>query len=163
MKKAFVIAAIVAAALGTGLHFLYDLLPNPLTALIAPINESIWEHLKLLFFPVLLAGCFLSRRSGTPGPLWTGIFTALLFMPLFLLGSYYIIESGFAYTARWLNLTLYYLTVAVGFLLAWRVFHIPAVEKYGGVLLLVVILYGSALILFTFAAPPLPIFLVLGE
>ena len=28
---------------------------NPVTALIAPIYESVWEHLKLLFFPFLLS------------------------------------------------------------------------------------------------------------
>ena len=33
---------------GSARHFLYDLWPNPLTAVFAPVNESVWEHLKLL-------------------------------------------------------------------------------------------------------------------
>ncbi len=29
-------------------HFVYTLCPNPITALFFPVNESIWEHFKLL-------------------------------------------------------------------------------------------------------------------
>lgn len=45
---------LAAAVLGTAFHFLYDLSgENPFAALVSPVNESTWEHLKLLFFPVL--------------------------------------------------------------------------------------------------------------
>ena len=44
-----------AALLGSAFHFLYDFSgKNPFAALISPVNESVWEHLKLLFFPILL-------------------------------------------------------------------------------------------------------------
>lgn len=44
-----------AALLGSVFHFLYDFSgENPFAALISPVNESVWEHLKLLFFPILL-------------------------------------------------------------------------------------------------------------
>ena len=43
-----------AALLGSAFHFLYDFSgKNPFAALISPVNESVWEHLKLLFFPIL--------------------------------------------------------------------------------------------------------------
>lgn len=46
---------ILTAVLGSVAHFLYEFSEqNPFTALIAPVNESTWEHLKLLFFPYLL-------------------------------------------------------------------------------------------------------------
>ena len=44
-----------AALLGSAFHFLYDFSgKNPCAALFSPVNESVWEHLKLLFFPILL-------------------------------------------------------------------------------------------------------------
>ena len=47
----YILAAII---LGSISHFLYDFSEqNPFTALITPVNESTWKHLKLLFFPVL--------------------------------------------------------------------------------------------------------------
>ena len=41
-------------AAGTALHFLYGWWPHPVTAAVAPVNESVWEHTKLLFTPLFL-------------------------------------------------------------------------------------------------------------
>ena len=38
------------------LHFLYDIFPNFLTSVISPINESIWEHMKLIYTSYLIWG-----------------------------------------------------------------------------------------------------------
>ena len=46
---------IFAFILGILLHFTYELSnKNMLVAAFSAINESVWEHLKLLFFPMLL-------------------------------------------------------------------------------------------------------------
>ena len=56
---------------GILLHFSYEWsMENPFVALFAPVNESVWEHLKLLFFPFLLASLaeyFLRRLSNAGG------------------------------------------------------------------------------------------------
>ncbi len=48
-------------------HFLYSWSNyNPLIGIFSPINESIWEHLKLIFFPMTLTnllGSFLFRKE----------------------------------------------------------------------------------------------------
>lgn len=73
--------------LGSLDHFLYEFsAQNPVTALIAPVNESVWEHMKLLFFPFLLfslieycfrrpepAAFFGSRFAGV----WTGMLSII--------------------------------------------------------------------------------------
>ncbi len=41
------------AAAGVLNHFLYEWTGSAVTALFCPVNESTWEHLKLLFFPFL--------------------------------------------------------------------------------------------------------------
>ncbi len=38
------------------IHFLYDLAPCFITSVIAPVNESIAEHMKILFGSILLSG-----------------------------------------------------------------------------------------------------------
>lgn len=35
-------------------HFLYDLFPSFLTAIFFPVNESVWEHMKMLFSSVFI-------------------------------------------------------------------------------------------------------------
>ena len=47
-------AILAVAILGSLNHFLYDWTgSSSFVALFCPINESPWEHLKLLFFPFL--------------------------------------------------------------------------------------------------------------
>lgn len=39
---------------GTLLHFLYDFFPYPFIAIFSATNESVFEHLKLFVYPMLL-------------------------------------------------------------------------------------------------------------
>ena len=54
MLKKEIIANVFMIVLGTLMHFAYQLSnQNPIVGMFVPINESVWEHLKLLFFPGL--------------------------------------------------------------------------------------------------------------
>ena len=50
LSKAALITFVVATLAGSCLHFVYALWPNGLTALLAPVNESLWEHVKILYW-----------------------------------------------------------------------------------------------------------------
>ena len=39
-------------------HFMYDLFPNIITSFFFPVNESIWEHMKILFTSTMIYGVF---------------------------------------------------------------------------------------------------------
>lgn len=50
-----IFSVIFTFLLGTLLHFTYDLSnQNSVVAIFSAVNESTWEHLKLLFFPMLI-------------------------------------------------------------------------------------------------------------
>ena len=54
-KNYQIISIIFTFILGTLLHFTYQLSgENSVVAIFSAINESVWEHLKLLYFPMLL-------------------------------------------------------------------------------------------------------------
>ena len=159
MKKRFWIAFVLTAAAGTAMHFVYPLCPSPLVGLFAPVNESVWEHLKLLFWPFLAASFALTRRSEVPMAAWSGFLSAQIGMPLFLTGSYYLLRAGFALESPVLDIGLYLLALGGGFAFAGRVWRGGRIAYLAGVLVIAVGLYGAALILFTLAPPELPIFL----
>ena len=69
------------------------------------------------------------------------------------------LESGFAFTAGWLNIALYIGYLALGFALSAKLSRSGAISWLCGVLVILAGLYGAALILFTMAPPALPIFL----
>lgn len=50
-KQLSVIAIFIIASL---LHFTYELLPNNFIASFTPVNESVWEHLKMTFNAFLI-------------------------------------------------------------------------------------------------------------
>ena len=74
-------AAVFTAVCGTLLHFVYGWTgENKAAALISPVNESTWEHLKLLFFPALLsavAGCLIVDAPGYMAAKFLGTATGL--------------------------------------------------------------------------------------
>ena len=57
LLKIQVIITVISIILGTILHFTYNLSgENSFIGTFSAVNESIWEHLKLAFFPMLILG-----------------------------------------------------------------------------------------------------------
>ena len=120
MKKTFFLSFLAAAGLGTAGHFLYALWPNALTALIAPVNEGVWEHLKLLYFPPLLVFLILSLRTAKPRrDFWSGALYGVLLGPVLLTAAFYTLTAGFGVRARpAFDIPLYYVCPAAAWI--WR-------------------------------------------
>ena len=53
-KKIKIIGVFIIFALCFPLHFLYDWFPNIISSIFLPVNESIWEHMKLIITSFLL-------------------------------------------------------------------------------------------------------------
>lgn len=58
MKKIKIIGIFVIMPLSILCHFLYEWNSNFIFSVLYPINESIWEHMKLMATPFLLYGIF---------------------------------------------------------------------------------------------------------
>lgn len=56
LKRTKIISAIGIFILCFLFHFVYELIPSSITAIFFPVNESIWEHQKLLFTSVIFYG-----------------------------------------------------------------------------------------------------------
>lgn len=139
-------AAVLA---GTGLHFLYTLLPCPLTALAAPVNESLWEHVKLLYWPCLISGLILHRRE--PDRLGQRAF-ALLAAAAGMLGVGYVYHILLRGDSLLFDLLLYGAAMALFFLLPGRLKG-AGWQNWREVLVLLVLALGAATLLFTFLPP----------
>jgi len=58
MKKIKTIGVFIIFGLSIISHFMYEWFPNIIFSIILPVNESIWEHMKLLVTPVLIFSIF---------------------------------------------------------------------------------------------------------
>lgn len=89
LLKIQIIVAILAMIIGTILHFLYAWSGNNnIIASFSATNESVWEHLKLVFFPMLILGIieyfFVKNITNNYIEAKTiGIFTAISFIVIF--------------------------------------------------------------------------------
>lgn len=58
MKKIKIIGIFVIFIISFISHYVYDLIPNFFTSILFPVNESIWEHMKLIATPLLIFAIF---------------------------------------------------------------------------------------------------------
>ena len=58
IKKVKLILVIIIFILSFICHFAYELIPNFIFSIIFPVNESIWEHMKLIATPVIIGSIF---------------------------------------------------------------------------------------------------------
>lgn len=105
------------SVLGTLLHFLFDASGQAITAaLFSAINESIWEHMKLLFYPMLLFAILERRLLKDPGPyFWCiklkGILLGLIWIPVI----YYTYTGILGVRIDWLNIAIFFFAAGVAF------------------------------------------------
>ena len=69
MKKVKIIGVFVSFILSIILHFIYGLVPNSITSVVAPVNESIWEHMKLIVSSTLIFSIieyFIYKKKDIP-------------------------------------------------------------------------------------------------
>lgn len=116
-KRLLILTALGTVLLGAALHFLYGAVPCAATALFSPVCESLWEHVKLVFWPYLLAAVWLCW--GRPGGIRPWLLTApFLCLLMLMLGyGYHILLGG---EALWADLLIYALVMALGFWLPPR-------------------------------------------
>lgn len=150
----------LTALLGTMLHFLYDWTNRSvLVATFSSVNESTWEHMKLLYFPLLIFALFQNRFSEDYKNFWciklTGILTGLILIPVI----FYTYNGAFGRSPDWLNIAIFFISAAVTFFLEWRLFkkdHFHCRRSFWA--LAVIILIGVLFAVFTFAPPGIPLF-----
>lgn len=156
----YALAFALTIACTMALEILFAYFPNPLLALIAPMDGSVWQKLKLFFWPRLAAAALLTRFEKTDRTrCWGAHFLSMLITPVFYIGLFYGCTCGFALEASDVIPILYLLVTAFGFWIADFFQRKYGGPLYTGVYLMMLCIYGAGLTLFSFAAPELPIFL----
>ena len=165
MKKTILIWELVGiifiVLLGSMLHFVFDwsgqLKP---IALIAAVNKSLWEHLKLGFWPALLYAVIEYRylKKSTYNFLLAKT-TALYLIPISIVILFYSYTAILGYNVLVIDILIFTIAVAIGQLASYKLltsrqFSRP-LNRFALIALAVIVLM---FLLFTFFPPHLPIF-----
>lgn len=116
---------------GTLLHFLYDLTGQSVVAApFSAVNESTWEHMKLLFFPMFVFALVQSRFFGERPDFWcvklAGSAAGLALIPVL----FYTYNGAIGKSPGAVNIAIFFAAAAASFLLECALFKKGARSAY---------------------------------
>ena len=149
---------------GTLSHFIYEWTGNnPIIGLFTPVNESTWEHMKLLFFPMLIISMIIHRRLQKAYPCITSALAAGILLGTFLIPVIFYTYTGIlGYNLLVLDILTFFISVAVAFYTAYKLTLSCSVSTYTSALVTLLILMMVCFFLFTYFPPNLGLFAIPG-
>lgn len=166
MEKSRIFTWEIAAGLiiilsGSFLHFVFTLLGKwPPVALIAAVNESVWEHLKLAFWPALIFALiqwpFFRKHNKN---FWAAKTIGIFAMPIIIVSVYYSYTALTGHHILWIDISSFVLAVFAGQTISYKLLLLPSIDaKIRNLAVILLILMIAAFSLFTFFPPPFPLF-----
>ena len=157
-----IFSIIFVSIFGTLLHFMYEWSgDNKIIAGFSAVNESTWEYLKLLFFPMLITTIIGNFYIGKMVPNFLcaktcGIVASMLFVVVFFYTYTGVIGRNFAF----LDIGSFFGAVLLGEYIAYRVMTVSNTKfkcnKNLATIVLVVLF--MAFIIFTYFTPQIGLF-----
>ena len=146
--------------LGTLWHFVYEMLGrNFIIGLIAPINESVWEHLKIVFFPFLIVGIVGFIKLRPKSNFWTGILAGSAVGMLTVFFGFYLYSSIIGESLV-IDILLYIASIIVAMFISWWfVINTKKIEWLEVLSAMGLLLIASVLIYLTIRTPRLKPFI----
>jgi hypothetical protein len=147
---------------GAALHFTFELsnFSNMVVAYFSAVNESTWEHLKMVFFPGMFFALieYTYVRDVAKNYL-IGKTASLIIMPLVIILGWYAYTPFTGRSVYKYDLVLFYLAVLVGQIISYRILTVPRmserVNRFAQVTLVVLLVAFST---FTFFPPRIFLF-----
>jgi hypothetical protein len=148
--------------LGALFHFLYELTgSHPPVGAFAPVNESIFEHLKMTFWPTILWSIFSYRFLKTNARNFLVSRGAALFtMPIVILLLFYSYTALTGAENVIVDIVIFLIAIAAGQMAGyWLLIRKPLPIWLAAISVILIITLGFTYIFFTFYPPYTSLFL----
>ena len=134
--------------------------PFPLFALIAPVNESVWEHLKMAYWAVLIYGMLERRISNhRPGNLAPSLALGSTFLAVFIVMVFYSYTYFSGKSILWADISTF---IAGAFVSQWLICRVQRADEMSGTVRMASLVYLAAValvfVLFTYHPPRMDLF-----
>ena len=147
---------------GAALHFTFELsdFSSNVVAYFSAVNESTWEHLKMVFFPGLVFALIEYTYVRDKANNYLIAKTAsLLIMPLVIVIGWYIYAPAIGHYIFAVDLSLFYLAVLIGQYTSYKLLtRAPLKKQYSNYALGIFALLFIGFSIFTFYPPRIFLF-----
>ena len=152
---------VFTGSLGVLLHFLYDWSnQSALVASFSAVNESIWEHMKLLYFPMFIFALIERHFIGDKYEnFWcaklAGFLLGLGLIPIL----YYSYTGIFGTSLDWVNIAIFFIAAAASYLLETWLLKRDSGACFSPLFALFILcVIGFAFVVLTYVQPEIPLF-----
>jgi hypothetical protein len=148
--------------LGSLFHFMFDLTGSHAAAgAFFPVNESVFEHLKLTFWPAIIWWAFSYRFLRASARNFIISRAAALFtMPAVTLIIFYAYTSLSGWENVFVDILIFLVAVAAGQMTGYWLLKRPPLPLWlTGLSVIFIIMLGAGYVFFTYYPPDLPIFM----
>lgn len=160
LKRYLIIGTIFVIVLGTLSHFFYEWSNNNfVVGFFSPVNESPWEHMKLVFFPMLLFSLIANYRLKSIYPCITSSLLFGILLGTFLIPIFFYTYTGIlGYNVLVLDLITFILAVICSFSSVYRLTLSCRMQNHTTILFIAVCVVFVCFILFTVYPPSIALF-----
>ena len=161
LKSYMITGIIFVSVLGTLFHFVYEWSGNNFfIGLFTPVNESIWEHTKLLFFPMLIYSLYLQNKISDQYPcINSAMIKGALIGSALIIILFYTYSGIIGFNIAFADILIFFISVIVSFLIAYKKTLACKEDKYSSVLDFFQIAMIFLFIIFTIYSPDIPLFI----
>ena len=146
---------------GAALHFVFAWAGKwPPVGIIAPVNESVWEHLKLAFWPSLVwAAIEYPRLKSQTKSFWTAKAAGIWLMPVIIILVFYAYTAFTHHPVLAVDISTFALAVTAGQMLSYALMKTNLRGRMlNAVAVSLILLLGMAYTVFTYLPPHLGVF-----
>jgi hypothetical protein len=161
MTRLELCGALLIITLGSLLHFAYEAANEAWwVGIFSATSESVWEHLKLVFWPGLLWTLFLWLGPiNRPRNFWLGRAASLAMMPLIIALGYYGYTALLGGHFLVLDLALFVLSIACGQATAMAIYRAASLGgRVEAIAITLILLLVTAFSTVSFIRPNFPLF-----
>lgn len=124
LKKLEITSFFIACILGVLFHFIYEWSgKNPAAGIFFPVNESTWEHLKLIFFPILIVSVpeYFLLPVSVRNKFWFSRLAAVIFGMILTIILFYTYTGVYGKNVDVLNIAIYFIAMIAAYILGYRI------------------------------------------
>lgn len=163
MKKCNIAGFVFTSVTGTLLHFAYEKFPTAFWSVIGAVNESTWEHLKLLFWPFFIFTIieFFAYGKKIKG-FWLSKAIGVLLGMTSIVVLFYTYSGILGYNVTFIDISLFFIAAIISYVVSYKLNS--SVISYTGKInpdiigIIIFIITAVLFAIFTYMTPEIGLF-----